>query len=71
MHGTKIKILKNRELHLRTNDYNDDNYGGNNKCFKKLKKKANSDYLNYLTRQWTTLHQCGQQWQKTIHKETG
>lgn len=51
MHGTKIKILKNRELNLRTNDDNDDNNDGdNNKCYKKLKKTANSDYLNYLTR---------------------
>jgi len=35
MHGTKIKILKNRELHLRTNDDKDDNNDGdNNKCYK-------------------------------------
>jgi hypothetical protein len=37
MHGTQIKAVKNRELHLRTNDDNDDNNDGddnnkNNKC---------------------------------------
>jgi hypothetical protein len=57
MHGTYIKIVKNRELHLRKNDphdhNNDDDDYDNNKNvvkIKKMKRTANSDYLNYLTR---------------------
>ena len=78
MQGSYSNIVKNRELYLRTNDDDDNNDGdddddnnnNNNKYYKNL-KRANSDYLHYLTRQWTQLHQCIQKWQNKIHKERG
>jgi hypothetical protein len=71
MRGTYMKTVKNRELLVRTNDDNVNNNDGednNNNVIKNLKNTTNSDCLNYLTTQWTTLHQCDQQWQKQYIK---